>query len=158
VTHSAGPLEPIQSRARLIGRFLVVDLWRLAGADSRLSRRKQPVEPAALVIDQIPLERVERLLQPGLSGRGDRVAQRSPARPNHVVFEQPSGCGTAQGLTPRRTASNAGEVVNRVLPLGTIAAREAEVSASALEIGEAPGCGCDLPVSCSVSCRTTTGA
>jgi hypothetical protein len=54
-----------------------------------------------------------------------------------MMLEQPGVCGAAQGLGARRAAGNAGEVVKQVLPLGTIAAHEAEVSANALKVGEA---------------------
>src|SRR3989442_8140470 len=54
-----------------------------------------------------------------------------------MMLEQPGVCGTAQGLSARRAAGNAGEGVKQVLPMGTIATLEAEVSANALEMGEA---------------------
>ena len=67
------------------------------------------------------------MLQSGLSVSGDQVAQRGAARAHHVMLEQPSVCGTAQGLGARRAAGNPGEVVKQVLALGTIAAQVAEV-------------------------------
>ena len=69
-------------------------------------RRLSAAQSAALRVGQVPRERVKCLLQPSLSGSGDQVSQRGPARPDNVVFEQPRVCGATQGLENVGTISS----------------------------------------------------
>src|SRR5207253_2633216 len=85
-------LEPIQSRARRIGRLAIGNLRRPVRADRRLRRGEQLVELATLRLSQVSCERVECLLQRGLSGSGDQIAQRGAAPAYDVMLEQPGVC------------------------------------------------------------------
>jgi len=112
-------------------------VWAAVHINTWLDGGQEAIELAALCLSQVPCERVEGLLQPGLSGSGHQIAQRGAARAHDVVLEQPGVCGAAQAVGARRAASNAREVFEQQLPLATITAHEPEVPTNALEMGPA---------------------
>jgi hypothetical protein len=90
-----------------------------------------------LRIAQIAREGVIRLLQSVFSGSRDQVAQRGASGPNDALFEQALVCGPYAGLTPRRAAGDSGEVGEQTLPLTTVAAHKAKVTANPLKMRKA---------------------